>query len=72
MKISLNWLKDYIDVTLPTDELVKGLISLGLEIESIENQAEKLDGFVIGKVIERKKHPNADKLSVCKVDIGTG
>ncbi len=72
MKVSLNWLKDYIDVTLPIDELVKGLIGLGFDIESVENQADRLKNFVIGKVIERKKHPNADKLSVCKVDIGTG
>jgi phenylalanyl-tRNA synthetase beta chain len=72
MKVSLNWLKDYIDVTLPIDELVKGLIGLGFDIESVENQADKLKNFVIGKVVERKKHPNADKLSVCKVDIGTG
>ena len=72
MKVSLNWLKDYIDVTLSIDELVKGLIGLGFDIESVENQADKLKNFVIGKVIERKKHPNADKLSVCKVDIGTG
>jgi len=72
MRVSLNWLNDYADVKLPTDELVRGLINLGFDIESVENQAEKLNGFVIGKVIERKKHPNADKLSVCKVDVGTG
>jgi phenylalanyl-tRNA synthetase beta chain len=72
MKVSLNWLKDYIEVTLPVDELVKGLIGLGFDIESVENQADKLKNFVIGKVVERKKHPNADKLSVCRVDIGTG
>ncbi len=72
MKISLKWLNDYTEVNLPIDDLVRGLINLGFDIESIENQAEKLNGFVIGKVVERKKHPNADKLSVCKVDIGTG
>src|SRR5512143_730699 len=70
MKVSLKWLNDYTDVKLPIDELVRGLINLGFDIESVEDQAEKLNGFVIGKVIERKKHPNADKLSVCKVDIG--
>jgi phenylalanyl-tRNA synthetase beta chain len=72
MRISLKWLNDYIEVNIPVDELVKGLINLGFDIESVENQGEKLKGFVIGKVIERKKHPNADKLSVCKVDAGTG
>lgn len=72
MKISLNWLRQYIALSLPVDELVKGLTNLGIEVESVENQAEKLKNFVIGKVLERQKHPNADKLSVCKVDAGTG
>lgn len=72
MKISLNWLKNYIDISLPVNELVNGLIGLGIEVESVEDQREKLRNFVIGKVIERKKHPNADKLSVCKVDAGKG
>lgn len=72
MKISLNWLRQYIDINMPVDKLEKGLIDLGIEVEAIEDQAKKLDKFVIGKVIERKKHPNADKLSVCRVDAGTG
>lgn len=72
MKISLNWLRNYIDISLPVDDLVKGLTDLGIEVESVEDQQKKLKNFVIGKVIERKKHPNADKLSVCKVDAGTG
>jgi phenylalanyl-tRNA synthetase beta chain len=70
MKVSLNWLKDYIDINISQDELINGLISIGLDIESIENQADTLKNFVIGKVLERKKHPNADKLTVCKVDTG--
>ena len=72
MKISLNWLRNYIDISLPLNDLVKGLTDLGIEVEGVENQEERLKNFVIGKVIERKKHPNADKLSVCKVDAGTG
>lgn len=57
---------------MPVDELVTGLVNLGIEVEAVEDQAKTLDKFVIGKVIERAKHPNADKLSVCKVDAGTG
>lgn len=72
MKISLNWLRDYINIDLPVNELVKGLIDLGIEVESVEDQSAVLKNIVIGKVIERAKHPNADKLSVCKVDAGTG
>jgi len=72
MKISLNWLRDYIDIDLTVEKLVKGLIDLGIEVESVEDQSAVLKNFVISKVIERAKHPNADKLSVCKVDAGTG
>ncbi len=72
MKISLKWLRQYVDIDLRVDDIVKGLTSLGIEVESVEDQQKKLDKFVIGKVIERTKHPNADKLSVCKVDAGTG
>lgn len=72
MKISVNWLKQYIDISLNRTKLVDGLTFLGIEVEEVIDQAAKLDKFVIGKVLERKKHPNADKLSVCKVDAGTG
>src|SRR4030095_12963285 len=72
MKISTNWLKEYINISLDTNKLVEALTYLGIEVEEIEDQAKRLDKFVIGKVLERKKHPNADKLSVCKVDAGTG
>ena len=72
MKISLRWLRDYVDVNIHVNKLVDGLINLGIEVEGVENQAEKLNKFVIGKVIDRQKHPNADKLSVCKVDVGSG
>jgi len=71
MKISLNWLRQYVDINISVGELVKGLTNLGIEVEGVENQAEKLNNFVLGKVIERKKHRNADKLSVCKVDVGS-
>lgn len=68
MKVSLNWLKDYIDVERPVDEIISGLINIGFDFDGVEYQAENLKNFVIGKVLERIKHPNADKLSVCKVD----
>src|SRR5438552_11560963 len=70
MKISLKWLKHYVDLKLSADELAKGLTGIGFDIESVDEQAGKLKNFVIGKVLEVKKHPNADKLTVCKVDIG--
>ncbi len=74
MKFSLNWVKEYIpDLEISSmAELNAKMISAGLDIESIESEGEKFKGFVVGKVVEKSKHPDADKLSVCKVDIGTG
>ncbi len=75
MRISLNWLKEYIPgLEINTEESLKELhdkmISSGLDIESIENEGEIYRNFVVGEVIERQKHPNADKLSLCKVNAG--
>lgn len=75
MKISYNWLKQYIDINLDYEKTAQILTDIGLEIEGIEKfQSIKggLEGLVIGEVIEKGKHPNADKLSVTKVDIGKG
>jgi phenylalanyl-tRNA synthetase beta chain len=75
MKISFNWLKQYIDFKESPAELAKILVNLGLEVENLEQwQSVKggLEGFVIGEVLECAKHPNADKLSITKVDIGSG
>ena len=73
MKISYNWLKNYIDTDLSPNEAAKILTNTGLEVEGIEHfESVKggLEGLVIGKVTTCKKHPNADKLSVTTVDIG--
>ena len=75
MKISYNWLKDYIKTDLPANEIAKILTNTGLEVEGMERfESVKggLEGLVIGKVTSCKKHPNADKLSVTTVDVGTG
>ncbi len=73
MKISYNWLKEYINTNLTAEEIAKILTDCGLEIESIEKYESVkggLKGVVIGEVISKEKHPNADKLSCCKVNIG--
>ncbi|HKL08217.1 MAG TPA: phenylalanine--tRNA ligase subunit beta [Bacteroidales bacterium] len=75
MKISYNWLKNYIDTDLSPSEAAKILTNTGLEVEGIEHfESVKggLKGLVIGKVTSCKKHPNADKLSITTVDIGEG
>jgi phenylalanyl-tRNA synthetase beta chain len=71
MKVSLNWLKDYLDVSGTTEEISDTLTALGLEA-SYENTGKSFSGVVIGKVIECGPHKNADKLSVCEVDTGDG
>lgn len=70
MKISHNWLREYIDLDLPPQKLAEGLSMLGLEVESLESVGSKYDKFVVGEVLKKEKHPKADKLSVCVVDIG--
>jgi len=75
MKISHNWLKQFIAVEQSPEEISKILTSIGLEVESIESfQTIKggLKGIVVGKVLTREKHPGADKLSCTTVNIGSG
>ena len=75
MKISYNWLKDYVTTELTPEQTAKILTNTGLEVEGMESFSSVeggLDGFVIGKVTWCEKHPNADKLSVTRVDIGSG
>ncbi len=74
MKVSLNWLKEYLpDIEIDSIEILTGkMIEAGFDIESITNESDELKGFVVGKVLTKEKHPNADKLSVCTVDAGTG
>jgi len=73
MKISLNWLKSYINFDLTNEELHFLLTDIGLEVESIEPYESVkggLKGLVVGHVLEKEKHADADKLCVCKVDVG--
>ena len=71
MKISLNWIKDYADFTAPPEEISRAITFLGFEVEGIvRSGAPALEHVVVGEVLERKPHPNAERLSVCQVDIG--
>ncbi|EAZ92750.1 phenylalanine--tRNA ligase subunit beta [Crocosphaera chwakensis] len=70
MKISVNWLRELVNVTLTPEALADLLTIAGLEVDDIEDRRQWADGVVIGKIIDRQPHPNADKLSVCQVDIG--
>ena len=74
MKISYNWIKDYLKIDLEPDRVSEILTAIGLEIEGMEEWVSVkggLEGVVIGEVLTCEKHPGADKLSVTTVDIGT-
>lgn len=75
MKVSFNWLKEYISSEVDLNEMVEILTNSGLEVGSIEKFESVeggLEGLVVGEVLEVSKHPNADRLSLTKVDVGNG
>ena len=72
MKLTLSWLKDHLDTTASLAEIVETLTRIGLEVEHVDNPADKLKDFTVAYVVEAKQHPNADRLRVCKVDTGAG
>lgn len=72
MKFSLTWLKDYLDTTASVSEICDALNAIGLEVEGVEDPAEKLAGFRIAHVLTAARHPDADKLQVLTVDTGDG
>ena len=72
MKFTLPWLNEHLDTIAPLAEIVDKLTMIGLEVEHVEDKAALLKPFVIASVISAEKHPNADRLRVCMVDIGTG
>jgi phenylalanyl-tRNA synthetase beta chain len=72
LKISLNWLKEYIDLEgIPSNEIVQKLTMSGLEVEDVFDQNKLFKKFVVGFVENKEKHPNADRLTVCKVSNGS-
>lgn len=72
MKVTLNWLKQYVDFDWSPEQLAERLTMLGLEVEGVHKVSGEFDGIVVAQVITRDKHPNADKLSLCRVNDGKG
>jgi phenylalanyl-tRNA synthetase beta chain len=72
MKFTFSWLKDHLDTTASLDEIETTLSAIGLEVESVEDHAKSLGAFRIARIVEAKKHPNADKLQVVQVEIAKG
>ncbi len=70
MKFTIDWLKQHLDTKYNDAKIIDKLTNVGLEVESFENQPSEQDEFVVAKIINAEQHPNADRLSVCDVDIG--
>ncbi len=72
MKFTLDWLKDHLETSKDLKTIADTLTDIGLEIESVEDKSEVFKDFTVAKVIKAEKHPNADKLKVCKVNTING
>ncbi|MDR1826770.1 MAG: phenylalanine--tRNA ligase subunit beta [Methylobacteriaceae bacterium] len=72
MKLTLSWLKDYLETDATLDGIVDRLTHIGLEVEDVEDKGKLLEPFTIAYVLDVKQHPNADRLHVCMVDTGSG
>lgn len=72
MKFTLNWLKDFLETDAGLQEISTKLTAIGLEVENVSNPAESLKAFTVAKIISAEKHPEADKLQVCKVQADVG
>ena len=70
MNLSMNWLKDFVDIDVPPKEFADRMTMSGSKVEKYEIEGEKINRVVVGKVLSIEKHPNADKLVVCMVNVG--
>src|ERR1041385_6121464 len=72
MKVTFNWLKEYVEIDWSAEELAERLTMLGIEVERAQKLCGEFEGVVVAQVITRDKHPNADKLSLCRVNDDKG
>ena len=70
MKFTIDWLKDHLDTKFKDTQIIEKLTDIGLEVESFQSSSFDTDNFIIAKILSTEKHPNADKLKICEVDIG--
>lgn len=71
MLVPISWLKDYVDINVKPEVLAKKLVAIGFEVEEITYQENKATNVVVGKIVKVDKHPNADRLRVTQIDVGT-
>ncbi len=70
MNISLNWLKRYVDIDVPVDELCEKMVMSGFEVESVNDLSASMRNVVVGRIVRLEKHPDADRLQICQIDVG--
>ena len=70
MKFTISWLKEHLDTKYNEEKIIDKLTNVGLEVENFESQSSEQDEFVVAKILNTEQHPNADRLSVCNIDIG--
>lgn len=72
MRLTLNWLKDFVDIDMNPEDLANLLTMVGLEVEELEPYGQNLDAVIVARLLSFEKHPEADRLMVCEVDTGKG
>src|SRR5262245_54160033 len=72
MKLPLSWLREWVTIDAPAGAVAEALTTRGFSVEGIETHGRSYPGVVVARVLEANKHPNADKLSLCRVDGGAG
>ena len=72
MKFTLSWLKEHLDTSATLQQILDGLVGVGLEVEEVSDRTRELEAFKVAYVLEAEKHPNADKLRLCKVETAEG
>jgi len=72
MLVSFKWLEDYVSLPVTPEELAEKITRSGIEVDGIHRKGQDFDHLVAGRVLKCERHPNADKLTVCLVDIGEG
>lgn len=70
MKVSMNWVRRYVDINVPLNELCDKMVMTGFEVDGIEDLSETMNNVVAGRIVKLEKHPNADKLQICQLDVG--
>ena len=72
MKVSLSWLKNYVDIDVPVEELCDKMVMAGFEVEEMIDLSKSMRNVVVGKVTHMERHPDSDHMFICQIDVGTG